>query len=80
MRPALPVARRHKLPLLYEIRAFWEDAAVGNGTARPGYPAQAKVANEHGQNLYVSVEPEAEGRVNEGATFWFSFQALRTSK
>jgi glycogen synthase len=33
---ALPVARRHALPLLYEIRAFWEDAAVGNGTARPG--------------------------------------------
>jgi len=33
---ALPVARRHGLPLLYEIRAFWEDAAVGNGTARGG--------------------------------------------
>lgn len=33
---ALPVARRHGLPLLYEIRAFWEDAAVGNGTAREG--------------------------------------------
>jgi len=33
---ALPVARRHDLPLLYEIRAFWEDAAVGNGTGREG--------------------------------------------
>ena len=33
---ALPVARRHRLPLLYEIRAFWEDAAVGNGTGRQG--------------------------------------------
>jgi PEP-CTERM/exosortase A-associated glycosyltransferase len=33
---ALPVARRHRLPLLYEIRAFWEDAAVGNGTDRAG--------------------------------------------
>ncbi len=32
----LRVARRRKLPLLYEIRAFWEDAAVGNGTAREG--------------------------------------------
>ena len=30
------VARRHKLPLVYEIRAFWEDAAVGNGTGREG--------------------------------------------
>ena len=29
---ALWVARRRKLPLVYEIRAFWEDAAVGNGT------------------------------------------------
>ncbi len=30
------VARRHNLPLVYEIRAFWEDAAVGNGTDREG--------------------------------------------
>jgi glycogen synthase len=30
------VARRHNLPLVYEIRAFWEDAAVGNGTGRAG--------------------------------------------
>lgn len=29
---ALRVARRHGIPLVYEIRAFWEDAAVGNGT------------------------------------------------
>ena len=33
---ALRVARRRKLPLMYEIRAFWEDAAVGNGTGREG--------------------------------------------
>lgn len=33
---ALPVARRRGLPLVYEIRAFWEDAAVGNGTGREG--------------------------------------------
>jgi glycogen(starch) synthase len=30
------VAKRRGLPLLYEIRAFWEDAAVGNGTGREG--------------------------------------------
>jgi len=30
------VARRRGLPLLYEIRAFWEDAAVGNGTGSEG--------------------------------------------
>ncbi len=33
---ALPVARRQAIPLVYEIRAFWEDAAVGNGTGREG--------------------------------------------
>lgn len=36
-------------------------ATIVNGTARPGYPAQARVANEHGQTLYVMVEPETEG-------------------
>ena len=35
---ALRVARRRGLPLVYEIRAFWEDAAVGNGTGREGSP------------------------------------------
>jgi len=35
---AMPVARRKGLPLLYEIRAFWEDAAVGNGTSSEGSP------------------------------------------
>ena len=33
---ALRAARRHGLPLVYEIRAFWEDASVGNGTGREG--------------------------------------------
>jgi glycogen synthase len=33
---ALRVAKVRKLPLVYEIRAFWEDAAVGNGTGTEG--------------------------------------------
>lgn len=33
---ALRVARRHRIPLVYECRAFWEDAAVDHGTAREG--------------------------------------------
>ena len=33
---ALRVAKRRSIPLLYEIRAFWEDAAVGNGTGSEG--------------------------------------------
>src|SRR3546814_19433322 len=31
---ALRVGKRLGIPVLYEIRAFWEDAAVGNGTGR----------------------------------------------
>ena len=34
--PALHVARRAGIPLVYEVRAFWEDAAVDHGTAREG--------------------------------------------
>ncbi len=33
---ALQVAKRRRVPLVYEIRAFWEDAAVGNGTGSEG--------------------------------------------
>jgi PEP-CTERM/exosortase 1-associated glycosyltransferase, Daro_2409 family len=33
---ALRVGKRYAIPVLYEIRAFWEDAAVGNGTGREG--------------------------------------------
>lgn len=33
---AMRAARKHGIPLLYEIRAFWEDAAVGNGTGHEG--------------------------------------------
>jgi hypothetical protein len=33
-------------------------AAVVSGTARLGFPAQAKVTTEHGQTLYVMVEPD----------------------
>jgi hypothetical protein len=36
-------------------------ATVVNGTARQGYPAQAKVASQHGQTLYVMVEPDVAG-------------------
>jgi PEP-CTERM/exosortase A-associated glycosyltransferase len=32
------VAKRHGVPMVYEIRAFWEDAAVGNGTGAQGSP------------------------------------------
>jgi PEP-CTERM/exosortase A-associated glycosyltransferase len=34
--PALWVGRRLKIPVIYEVRAFWEDAAVDLGTSREG--------------------------------------------
>ncbi len=33
---AVRASRRLGIPLVYEIRAFWEDAAVGNGASRAG--------------------------------------------
>ena len=36
--PALRVARRCDIPVVYEIRALWEDAAVDHGTTREGSP------------------------------------------
>lgn len=33
---ALRAGKRLGVPVVYEIRAFWEDAAVGNGTGREG--------------------------------------------
>lgn len=35
---ALNAARRLGIPLVYEVRAFWEDAAVDHGTTREGSP------------------------------------------
>jgi PEP-CTERM/exosortase A-associated glycosyltransferase len=35
---AMRAGKRLGLPVVYEIRAFWEDAAVGNGTGRAGSP------------------------------------------
>ncbi|XSG86391.1 MAG: TIGR04063 family PEP-CTERM/XrtA system glycosyltransferase [Methylohalobius sp. ZOD2] len=33
---AIRAGGRHRLPVVYECRAFWEDAAVDHGTAREG--------------------------------------------
>ena len=34
--PAISVARARRIPVVYEVRAFWEDAAVDHGTSRAG--------------------------------------------
>lgn len=33
---ALQVGKRHRIPVVYEIRGFWEDAAVTHGTSKEG--------------------------------------------
>jgi hypothetical protein len=43
-------------------------ATIVTGTARPGYPAQAKVINQHGQSLYVMVEPDNQGTFENGTS------------
>ena len=35
--PAIKVARRLRIPVVYEIRAFWEDAAVDHGSTSEGH-------------------------------------------
>jgi glycogen synthase len=34
--PAIRVGRRHRIPVVYEVRAFWEDAAVDHGSTTEG--------------------------------------------
>lgn len=34
--PALQVGRRNRIPVVYEVRGFWEDAAVDHGTQSEG--------------------------------------------
>lgn len=36
--PAIWVGRRLRIPVVYEVRAFWEDAAVDHGTSREWGP------------------------------------------
>ncbi|MGE4304795.1 MAG: TIGR04063 family PEP-CTERM/XrtA system glycosyltransferase [Novosphingobium sp.] len=60
---ALRVARKHGLPLAYEIRAFWEDAAVGNGTGSEG---SAKYRLTRALESHVVREADAVVTICEG--------------
>jgi hypothetical protein len=63
-------------------------ATILSGTARQGFPAQAKVTSEYGQTLYVMVEPESAGSVFPSAESVLlirrvagtRFQAIRNPK
>ena len=64
--PALRVGRARGIPVVYEIRAFWEDAAVDHGTAQAWGPRY---------RLTRSLETRALRRVSAATTIC---QGLRT--
>lgn len=60
---ALAAARSRRLPVLYEIRAFWEDAAVGNGTGREG---SLRYRLTHGLETWAAKRVDALAVICEG--------------
>lgn len=75
---AVPMTRRgarlmSKLIPRDETEAVSEDSFVGRvavltlGNARPGYPAQARLTDSHGQAHYVMVEPDGQEALTAGS-------------
>jgi PEP-CTERM/exosortase A-associated glycosyltransferase len=60
---ALPVAKGRGVPLIYEIRAFWEDAAVGNGTGSEG---SARYRLTRALETYAARKADAVAVICEG--------------
>lgn len=60
---AMRASRKYGIPLLYEIRAFWEDAAVGNGTGTEG---SLKYRAIRGLETYASRRADAVAVICEG--------------
>jgi glycogen synthase len=60
---AISARREFGLPLLYEIRAFWEDAAVGNGTGTEG---SIKYRATHALESWVCKRAEAIAVICQG--------------
>jgi PEP-CTERM/exosortase A-associated glycosyltransferase len=60
---AMRAARILKIPFLYEIRAFWEDAAVGNGTGSEG---SAKYRLTRALETHVARRADAVAVICEG--------------
>ncbi|MDD5579522.1 MAG: glycosyltransferase, exosortase A system-associated [Methylobacter sp.] len=63
---ALKAARKHKIPLVYECRAFWEDAAVDHGTTREG---SLRYHITKGLETYVFRQADAITTICEGLRF-----------
>lgn len=60
---ALRAAKKFNLPLVYEVRAFWEDAAVDHGTCREG---DARYRASRALETYVLRRADAVTCICEG--------------
>ncbi len=69
--PALKVGRRLGIPVVYEVRAFWEDAAVDHGTTTEGslryrltrgFETQALKAADHVFTICEGLRQDIAGR------------------
>ncbi len=60
---ALKAAKQHHLPLVYECRAFWEDAAVDHGTTTEG---SLRYRLTHALETYVFKRADAITTICEG--------------
>jgi PEP-CTERM/exosortase A-associated glycosyltransferase len=65
--PALRVGRRLGLPVVYEVRAFWEDAAVDHGTSTEGGPRyrMTRALESHALRRVDHVTAICEGLKND---------------
>jgi phosphatidyl-myo-inositol dimannoside synthase len=61
--PALRVGRRLGVPVVYEVRAFWEDAAVDHGRTREGAP---RYRLTHALETYALRRADAVTTICEG--------------
>lgn len=61
--PAVRVSRQMGIPVVYEIRAFWEDAAVDHGTTREGSLRYRLTRN---QETWVAKHADAVTVICEG--------------
>ncbi|MDD5277113.1 MAG: glycosyltransferase, exosortase A system-associated [Methylovulum sp.] len=74
---ALKAAKKHRLPLVYECRAFWEDAAVDHGTTTEG---SVRYRLTHALETYVFKHADAITTICEGLRADIAGRAIRAEK
>jgi glycosyltransferase involved in cell wall biosynthesis len=75
--PALGVARRAGIPVVYEIRAFWEDAAVDHGTHRQGSLRYRAI---RALETWLSRRVDAVGVISEGLAVELARRGISPAK